>query len=128
LTKENKLPEGWKGENRSASVFIQEITLIADLGCPNSVISEEDKDLFIQNLSEFQQQNLVIVETDEKFKFGPSGPYSFKQKVKFCIRDEISFLWVEVALVKARIPMLLGNNILKPLAAKMNYFQGEMVF
>ena len=80
--------------------------MILDLGCPNSVISEKDKDLFIQNLSEFQQQNLVIVETDEKFKFGPSGPYSCRQKLRFCIQDETNYLWVNVALVKAGIPML----------------------
>ena len=30
-------------------------TMIVDLGCPNSVISEKDKDFFIQNLSKFQQ-------------------------------------------------------------------------
>ena len=51
-----------------------------------------------------------------------SGPYSCEQKAKFCIQDKISFLWVEVALVKARIPMLLGNNILKPLGAKIELF------
>ena len=88
--------------------------MIADIGCPNSVINEEDKDVFIQNLSDFQQQNLVIVETEERFKFGPSGPYLCKRKLRFCIKDMDGFLWVEVALVKANIPMLLGNNILKP--------------
>ena len=53
--------------------------MIADIGCPNSVINEEDKDAFIQNLSDFQQKNLVILETEERFKFGPSGPYLCKQ-------------------------------------------------
>ena len=62
------------------------------------------------------------METDEKFKFGPSGPYSCRQKLRFCIQDETNYLWVDVALVKAGIPMLLGNNFLKPLGAKIKQF------
>ena len=35
-------------------------------------------------------------------------------------KDE--YLWFTVALVDAKIPMLLGNNILKPLEAKIELF------
>ena len=47
-------------------------SMIADLGCPNTVISQMDEKVFIQSLSKFQQKNLKRVKTDEKFKFGPS--------------------------------------------------------
>ena len=95
--------------------------MIADIGCPNTVISEEDETIFVQNLSKFQQQHLKRVRTEEKFKFGPSGPYKCNKKLRFPLqsRSGSKFMWVEVALVKARIPMLLGNNILKPLGAEI---------
>ena len=48
-------------------------SMIADIGCPNSVISEEDADTFIACLTKFQQNNLEYKDVDEKFKFGPSG-------------------------------------------------------
>ena len=39
------------------------------------------------------------------------------RKIKNSKKDGSNLLWVEVAIVDAKIPMLLGNNILKPLGA-----------
>ena len=50
--------------------------MIVDLGCPNSVLGVSDVELFESSLSEFQQENLKLISTDDKFKFGPSGPYN----------------------------------------------------
>ena len=97
--------------------------MILDLGCPNSVIGIKDKETFIQNLSQFQQKHISIVKTKEKFKFGPSGPYSCHEKLRFPIQDGSKLIWVKIALVQAQIPMLLGNNILKPLGAEMKLFR-----
>jgi hypothetical protein len=96
--------------------------MIADIGCPNSVISNKDKVIFTRNLSKFQQQQIQMVKTQEKFKFGPSGPYSCAEKLRFPLQNGSKLLWVEVALVQAEIPMLLGNNILKPLGAEIKLF------
>ena len=93
--------------------------MITDIGCPNSVIGEADVDRFIENLSQFQQNNLEMLDVDEKFKFGPSGPYSCAHKLRIPIKTEAGTLLVTVAIVKANIPMLLGNNILKPLGAEI---------
>ena len=93
--------------------------MITDIGCPNSVIGEADVDRFIENLSQFQQNNLEMLDVDEKFKFGPSGPYSCAHKLRIPIKTEEGTLLVTVAIVKANIPMLLGNNILKPLGAEI---------
>ena len=98
--------------------------MICDLGCPNTVIGIGDMDRFVSNLSEFQKERLETIEVDENFKFGPSGPFKCSEKLRFPIRNGMNILWVEVALVKAKIPMLLGNNVLKPLKAQINLFPG----
>ena len=91
--------------------------MIADIGCPNSVISSKDVDIFVRNLSQFQQECLEVVSADEKFKFGPSGPFGCSEKLRFPIEVDEKPYWIEVAMVDADIPMLLGNNIFKPLGA-----------
>lgn len=96
--------------------------MIADLGCPNSVISEEDVKTFIQNLSTFQREHLTTKRVDEQFKFGPSGPYKCKEKLNFPVKNGSDLLWVDVAVVNAKIPMLLGNNVLKPLEAAIKLY------
>ena len=44
------------------------------------------------------------------------------RKMKIPIGWKGKTMWVTVAIVDARIPMLLGNNILKPLEAKIKLF------
>ena len=99
--------------------------MIADLGCPNSVISEEDVITFIENLSTFQREHLTTVKVDERFKFGPSGPYKCKKKLNFPVKNGSDLLWVDVAVVNAKIPMLLGNNVLKPLEADIKLYSKQ---
>ena len=96
--------------------------MIVDLGCPNSVISRRDVKHFITNLSKVQQDNLNIVQVDEKFKFGPSGPFQCIEKLQFPINYGSKHLNAEVAIVEVNIPMLLGNNFLKPLQAEIRLF------
>ena len=93
--------------------------MIAIIGCPNSVIGEADVERFIKNLSQYQQDNLEMINVDEKFKFGPSGPYPCSKKMEIPIKTEKGSLWVTVSIVKANIPMLHGNNILKPSGAQI---------
>ena len=78
--------------------------MIADIGCPNSVISSKDVDTFVRNLSQFQQENLEMISADEKFKFGPSGPFGCSEKLRFPIEVDSKPFWIEVAIVKADIP------------------------
>ena len=47
--------------------------MIADIGCPNTVISEEDETIFVQNLSKFQQQHLKRVRTEENLNLVQVG-------------------------------------------------------
>ena len=96
--------------------------MIVDLGCPNSVLGVCDVETFRKCLSHFQQENMEMLDVDEKFKFGPSGPYKCSKKMRIPIGTEKNTLWVTVAIVDAKIPMLLGNNILKPLEAKIELF------
>ena len=99
--------------------------MIADLGCPNSVISEDDVKTFIGNLSTFQREQLTTKKVDEHFKFGPSGPYKCKEKLNFPVKNGSDLLWVDVAVVNAKIPMLLGNNVLKPLEAAIKLYSKQ---
>ena len=97
--------------------------MIADIGCPNSVIGVKDESIFKKSLSQFQQERLRILKVDEKFKFGPSGPYRSERKLIFPIFDGSKDIHGEVSVVMADIPMLLGNNILKPLGASIHLFE-----
>ena len=62
-----------------------------------------------------QQQQVQRVKSNDKFKFGSSGPYPCYAKLRFPVRNGSKFPWVEVALVRARIPMLLGTEYLQTL-------------
>ena len=107
----------------SDSYVVQNHTdMIADIGCPNTVIGFEDEKNFIENLSKYQQDNLEVHEVDENFKVGPSGPYRCSRKLKFPISTSSKSFTAEVAIVNAKIPMLLGNNIFKPLEAEIKIF------
>ena len=96
--------------------------MIVDLGCPNTVIGAKDVDNFVRKLSKAQQENIEVIPADDKFKFGPSGPFSCSKKLRFPIRVNSDLKWVEVAMVEANIPMLLGNNILKPFGAAIDLY------
>ena len=106
------------------TTFITEVSrMIVDLGCPNSVIGVKDVDAFIKSLTEYQKTKLEIRQVEESFKFGPSGPYRCSEKLVFPIRNGSDVLGGEVSVVDANIPMLLGNNILKPLAAEIKLIE-----
>ena len=96
--------------------------MIVDLGCPNTVIGHKDVKDFIANLSKYQKDNLDVKDVDENFKFGPSGPYRCYKKLRFPIETNSKDFIAEVAIVEADIPMLLGNNIIKPLEAEIKLF------
>ena len=97
--------------------------MIADIGCPNSVIGVKDELIFRNSLSQFQQESLRIQKVDAKFKFGPSGPYKCEKRLSFPIYDGSKEIIAEVAVVNADIPMLLGNNFFKPLGAQFKLFE-----
>ena len=102
--------------------------MIADLGAPTSVIGRKDKENFIRNLSKSQRDNLHVISVDENFKFGPSGPFQCKEKLRFQMDVYKKTKWVDVAIVDAEIPMLLGNNIMKPLEAEIKLFaEGDAI-
>ena len=44
------------------------------------------------------------------------------KKLRFPIEVDSKPFWIEVAIVKADIPMLLGNNLFKPLGAVIIIF------
>ena len=75
--------------------------MIVDLGCPNSVLGVQDVEEFIKCLSQFQQEHMKFMHVDEKFKFGPSGPYKCSRKMKIPIGSDKSTFWVTVAIVDA---------------------------
>ena len=60
--------------------------MIVDLGCPNTVIGAKDVDNFVRRLSKAQQENIEVIPADDKFKFGPSGPFRCSKKLRFPIR------------------------------------------
>ena len=86
------------------------------------MIGAKDVENFVRKLSKAQQEDLEVVPADDKFKFGPSGPFHCSEKLRFPIRVNLDMRWVEVAIVEANIPMLLGNNFLKPLGAVIEVF------
>ena len=103
-------------------IAVNSMEMITDIGCPNSVIGVNDVKNFKRNLSNSQQRNLQSIKVDENFKFGPSGPYNCSEKLRFPIHLGSKVFWGEISIVKANIPMLLGNNILKPMGAEFKLF------
>ena len=89
--------------------------MIADLGCPNTVIGRKDVKNFIDNLSEELRDTIEVIKADENFKFGPSGPFKCTEKLRLKINLDEEILLIDVAIVDTNIPMLLGNNLLKTL-------------
>ena len=89
--------------------------MICDLGCPNSVIGAADVEIFRKSLLRYQQESIQLIEVDENFKFGPSGPYHCAQKIRIPIERNGKTLLINIS-------MLLGNNILKPLEAEIKLF------
>ena len=61
--------------------------MIVDTGCPNSVLGIDDVAKFESSLSHVQQLNLEVIKVDQKFMFGPSGPYKCSEKLNFPIRN-----------------------------------------
>ena len=86
------------------------------------VAEHSDKCKRCWSLTGFQRDNLEYIEVKENFKFGPSGPFKCIRKLRIPIKKEPKPLLAEVASVQADIPMLLGNNIFKPLGAKFKLF------
>ena len=97
--------------------------IIVDSGCPNSVMGSKDANEFMESMTEFQKEKLENLKDEENFNVGPSGPYGCTEKLRFPIRNGNEIFWGEISIVNANIPMLLGNNILKPLGTKMTYFK-----
>ena len=65
-----------------------------------------------------------FIKADENFRFGPSGPFKCTEKLRFKLDLDQETIFIDIAIVDADIPMLLGNNLLKPLEAQINLFKG----
>ena len=125
----------FKSENKLNTTFIQmnDTTsyvsgksgdMIADLGCPNTVLGRKDVKNFVDNLSEELRESVEVIKADENFRFGPSGPFKCTEKLRLKLDLDQETIFIDIAIVDADIPMLLGNNLLKPLEAQINLFKG----
>ena len=96
--------------------------MIVDCGCPRSLMGDKE----YANLSKSYNTEVKSIRNNERFRFGPSKIYEseFKAKVPMKVGD-FTFN-AEFFVVKGNIPMLLGNDVMKPLEGSINLKTKEL--
>ena len=96
--------------------------IIVDSGCPRSLMGDQELDK-LKDLVDIEE----IIVKDEGFRFGPSRVYISNKKVKFTMHIGINEIECEFFVVKGNIPILLGNDVMDPLGAKIDMEDYKLV-
>ena len=90
--------------------------MIVYCGCPWALMGDKEYEKLKRT---FKTQKMRIRD-DERFRFGPSRTYSSQLKVKIPMKlGDFSFS-AEFFVVKGDIPILLGNDFMKPFEGKID--------
>ena len=85
--------------------------MIVDSGCPRGLLGFEE----YEKLKQEYEIEIIKLKPKEKFRFGPSKSYSSKSKARVPMKIEDSEFFMDFFLVDAKVPILVGNNFLKPM-------------
>ena len=90
--------------------------MILDCGCPRSLMGRSE----FEKIKKEHKYLLTRTRNTERFKFGPSRTYdaNIKVKLKLILNDKFVDAWFYV--VDGEVPILLGNDVLEPLGAKID--------
>jgi hypothetical protein len=101
-------------ELRNSSKNLGQV-IVVDSGCPRSLLGDEE----LKRLKELIEVTEHDVK-DEFFRFGPSRVYKSNKKVTITIRIGVQEIDCELFVVKANIPIMLGNDVMVPLGGKID--------
>ena len=91
--------------------------MILDCGCPRSLMGRTE---FERLKKTYRYCTLVKTHSNEHFRFGPSKIYQANVKIRLKIKiDDVDVdAWFFV--VDGEVPILLGNDVLENLGAKID--------
>ena len=90
--------------------------MIVDSGCPRSLMGDKE---YEKLRSKFKTESMKL-SANERFRFGPSKTYNADFKVKIPMRLGDLRLNADFFIVKGEIPILLGNDVMKPLEGSID--------
>ena len=117
-------PDNQEGEVKNIFITQSENVCVIDSGCPKSVTSQMWANTYkasLMNTEKFQDYHFKEKKEYELFKFSPSQVYTSttSTKIPIVLGEEVNE--VEVSIVHANIPFLLGRDYL-------NKWNWELVF
>ena len=96
--------------------------IIVDSGCPRSLMGDQEYKILKRNFRTEQKD----LKRNERFRFGPSRVYESEFKAKLFMRLGSTDINVEFFVVKGSIPILLGNDVIKPLEGSINLSMNKL--
>ena len=96
--------------------------MIVDSGCPRSLMGLKE----YEKLKQEYETEVLNFKEHEKFRFGPSKSYTSGSKVRVPMRIGDSEFCVDFFTVDANIPILIGNDFLKPMGGSINIGEKQL--
>ena len=96
--------------------------IIVDSGCPRALMGEQEYKM----LKKSYRTEEMKLRRNERFRFGPSRVYESEYKAILCIQLGNTEIKAEFFVVKGNIPILLGNDVLKPLGGNINLDKSKL--
>ena len=96
--------------------------MIVDCGCPRGLMGYSEYEKLKQNY----ETETIKLNRKEMFRFGPSKTYSSTCKVRVPMMIRNSELCMDFFLVDAKIPILVGNDFLKPMGGSINIGEKQL--
>ena len=90
--------------------------MVVDSGCPRGLMGFGE----YERLKIKYETETIKLNRTEKFRFGPSKSYSAESKVRVPMKIRNSEFFMDFFLVDAKIPILVGNDFLKPMGGNIN--------
>jgi hypothetical protein len=96
--------------------------MIVDSGCPRGLMGYKE----YEKMKKQYETEIIKLRKSERFRFGPSKSYTSESKVRIPMRIGESDLFVDFFLVDASIPILIGNDFLKPMGGSIHICEKQL--
>ena len=96
--------------------------MIVDSGCPRSLMGDQEYKSLKRNFKTEEKE----LKRNEKFRFGPSRVYESEFKAKLFMQLGHKDVNAEFFIVRGNIPILIGNDVMKPLGGSINLNKNKL--
>ena len=96
--------------------------MIVDCGCLRGLMGYKE----YEKLKKKYEYELFKLKRKESFRFGPSKTYSSESKVRIPMMIKNSKFHIDFFLIEANIPILIGNDFLKPVGGSINIGEKQL--